>query len=57
VFLVRAAIAFQGSDPLLVTVEGAFVVKNVVLIAAGLVIGGTVRHRRGGGHGHVEPGR
>jgi hypothetical protein len=32
---------------LLLTVTGEFVVKNLVLIAAGLVVGSTVRHRAG----------
>jgi len=52
VLLVRPAIAFQGGNPLLLTTEGEFVVKNLVLITAGLVIGGTVgedRNSRGTG--------
>lgn len=43
VLLVNPHIAFQGGNPLLLTMEGEFVVKNLVLIAAGLVIGSTVR--------------
>src|SRR3970040_198650 len=43
VLLVRPEIAFLGSNPLLLSVEGEFVVKNLVLIAAGVVIGGSVR--------------
>jgi uncharacterized membrane protein YkgB len=38
--------AFQDGNPLLLDVEGEFVIKNLVLIAAGLVIGSTVRRRR-----------
>lgn len=38
--------AFQDGNPLLLDVTGEFVVKNLVLIAAGLVIGSTVRRRR-----------
>lgn len=58
VLVIRPDIAFQGGNPLLLTSEGEFVVKNVVLLSASLVIGGTVRHRRGGGgEGHVEPDR
>jgi len=38
--------AFQDGNPLLLDVTGEFVVKNLVLIAAGLVIGSTVRKRR-----------
>ena len=43
VLLVRPEIAFLGGNPLLLSVEGEFVVKNLVLIAAGVVIGGSVR--------------
>ena len=39
--------AFQDGNPLLLDVTGEFIVKNLVLIAAGLVIGSTVRSRRG----------
>ncbi len=35
--------AFQGLNPLLLTTEGEFVVKNLVLICAGLVVGATAR--------------
>ncbi len=31
---------FQGNNPLLLTLEGEFVVKNLVLIAGAIVIGG-----------------
>ena len=31
---------FSGFNPLLLTMEGEFIVKNLVLISAGLVIGG-----------------
>lgn len=56
VFVVRPDIAFQGTNPFLLTTEGEFVVKNLVLLAAGMVVGGTVRHRRGGGgEGRIEP--
>jgi len=36
---------FQDGNPLLLDVTGEFIVKNLVLIAAGLVIGSTVRRR------------
>lgn len=39
-------VAFQGGNPLLLTVEGEFVVKNLVLIAAGIVVGGSLRRRK-----------
>jgi uncharacterized membrane protein YkgB len=38
--------AFQGGNPLLPTLEGQYVIKNLVLISAGLVIGSTVRRQR-----------
>jgi uncharacterized membrane protein YkgB len=38
--------SFQDGNPLLLSVTGEFVIKNLVLIAAGLVIGSTVRSRR-----------
>lgn len=43
-------VAFRNGDPLLLTVEGEFIVKNLVLLSAGLVVGSTVRGRRA----HVE---
>lgn len=46
VLILRPDIAFQHSNPLLLTVEGEFVIKNLVLITGGLVIGGTARHQR-----------
>jgi hypothetical protein len=36
-------VAFRDGNPLLLTVEGEFVIKNLVLLSAGLVIGATVR--------------
>ena len=36
---------FQDGNPLLLTATGEFVLKNLVLITAGLVIGSTVRDR------------
>ena len=43
VLVQRPDLAFQRGNPLLLTTEGEFVVKNLVLIAAGLVVGQTVR--------------
>lgn len=45
VLVVRPDIAFQHGNPLLLTVEGEFVVKNLVLLSAGMVVGSTVRRR------------
>lgn len=38
--LLSPALFYLNNNPLLLTVEGEFVVKNIVLTAAGLVIGG-----------------
>jgi uncharacterized membrane protein YkgB len=46
VLVLRPEVSFQGNNPLLLTMTGEFVVKNLVLITAGLVIGSTVGGRR-----------
>jgi uncharacterized membrane protein YkgB len=43
VLVVPPDLAFKAGNPLLLTTEGEFVIKNLVLIAAGLVIGSQVR--------------
>jgi uncharacterized membrane protein YkgB len=40
-------VTFQHGNPLLLRVEGEFVLKNLVLIAAALVVGTTVRRKPG----------
>jgi hypothetical protein len=45
VLIILPEAAFQGGSPLFLTTEGEFVIKNLVLIAAGLAVGGTVRYR------------
>jgi len=45
VLILRPDIAFQGGNPLFLTTEGEFVIKNLVLISAGLVIGSTVKNK------------
>lgn len=40
--ILHPSVAFVGGNPFLLTTEGEFVVKNLVLLAAGIVIGGTV---------------
>ena len=45
VFFLLPLVAFQGGNPFLPTLEGQYAIKNLVLIAAGLVIGSTVRRR------------
>jgi uncharacterized membrane protein YkgB len=46
VLVVQPEVAFQDGNPLLLTVEGEFVVKNLVLLSAGMVVGATVRRDR-----------
>ncbi len=43
VLVVHPGIAFQGGNPFLLTTVGEFIIKNLVLIAAGLVVGSTVQ--------------
>lgn len=45
-FIVLPDVTFRDGNPLLLTVEGEFVVKNLVLISAALVVGTTVRRGR-----------
>ena len=45
VLVIRPDVTFQQGNPLRLTVEGEFVVKNLVLLSAGLVVGSTVRGR------------
>ena len=42
VLILRPDIAFQEGNPTLLTVEGEFVVKNLVLLSAGMVVGSSV---------------
>jgi uncharacterized membrane protein YkgB len=49
-FLILPNVTFRHGNPLLLTVEGEFVVKNLVLIAAALVVGTTVRRKPGARH-------
>jgi len=46
VLVIQPEVAFQRGNPLLLTVEGEFVVKNLVLLSAGMVVGSTVGKRR-----------
>jgi uncharacterized membrane protein YkgB len=46
-FLILPNVTFRHGNPLQLTVEGEFVVKNLVLIAAALVVGTTVRRKPG----------
>ena len=46
VLIVHPGLSFQDSNPFLLTMTGEFVVKNLVLITAGLVIGSSLRNPR-----------
>ena len=46
VLLTQPERAFQDGNPLLLTTDGEFVIKNLVLIGAGLVVGSRVRGKR-----------
>jgi putative oxidoreductase len=43
VLIIQPEVAFQHSNPLLLTTEGEFVVKNLVLLSAGLMIGSRLK--------------
>ena len=45
VLIAHPRYAFRDNNPLLLTLTGEFIVKNLVLLAAGLAIGGTLRRR------------
>lgn len=45
-FVILPEVTFRDGNPFLLTVEGEFVVKNLVLISAALVVGTMVRRRR-----------
>ena len=42
VFILLPDIAFQDGNPLKLTVEGEFVIKNLVLLGAGMMIGASI---------------
>jgi hypothetical protein len=46
VFVVQTDTAFQDLDPLLLTTDGEYVVKNLVLISGALIVGSTFRRRK-----------
>lgn len=46
VLVIRPEVAFQAGHPLLLTTEGEFVVKNLVLLSAGLALGARLRPAR-----------
>jgi len=43
--LIRPDLAFQNGNPLFLTADGEFVIKNLVLISGGIAVGSTV-HRQ-----------
>ncbi len=46
VFALVPDLAFQGGNPLLLTTEGEFVLKNLVLLGAGLTVGAKLDEER-----------
>ena len=46
VLVLLPEVSFEDGNILLLTVEGEFVVKNLVLLSAGMVVGATVRARQ-----------
>ena len=49
VLVLLPEVSFDAGNPLLLTVEGEFVIKNLVLLSAGMVVGATVGTRRRSG--------
>lgn len=45
-FLTQPRSMFQRGNPLLLTTEGEFVLKNLVLLAAGVAVGSSIRRER-----------
>lgn len=45
VFVEKPDVAFQSRNPLLLTTEGEFVAKNLILISGGIVVASTIRRR------------
>jgi uncharacterized membrane protein YkgB len=43
--VVRPDLAFQNGNPLFLTADGEFVIKNLVLISGGIAVGSTVRRQ------------
>lgn len=43
VLVIQPDVAFQDGNPLLLTTEGEFVIKNLVLLSAGLMIGSRLK--------------
>ena len=46
VLVLLPEVAFQGGNPLMLTVEGSYVVKNIVLLASGLVVASSLSRPR-----------
>ena len=53
VLVMHPDVAFQGGNPFLLTVEGEFVIKNLVLLSAALVIGSRLAPIGEGGSGNA----
>ena len=46
VLIVQPEIAFQNNNPLLLTTIGEFVIKNIVLISAGIVVASSIKKEK-----------
>lgn len=46
VLILMPELSFQSGNPLLLTVTGEFIIKNLVLLSAGIAIGSTARRNR-----------
>jgi hypothetical protein len=57
VLIVHPDLSFQNGNPLLLTVLGEFVVKNLVLLSAGLAVGSTVDRREPRSSPPSRPGK
>ncbi len=56
VFVLHPGEAFQKGNPLLLTERGEFIVKNLVLLSAGLAVGSTARRKSEKIHPATEEG-
>ncbi len=54
VLIIRPDVAFQGGHPLLLSVEGEYVIKNVVLLASVAVLAGLTHTRAAIGRPHTS---
>ena len=46
--IILPEVCFQGGNPFILTMEGQYIVKNLLIISAAIVIGGTARQSASG---------